>query len=122
MTTKQRSPNYELGDRYQNYYNQDYSLMQLSLIPDLVPSQPTAKKQANSRQLSLNILGSVATVPVSTKPKQALTTSQAWYNGKICTIIKRSKEEFDGLTIKICTIKTQSGQILEVPENHITVL
>jgi hypothetical protein len=119
MTTKQRSPNYELGDRYQNYYNQDYSLMQLSLIPDLVPSQPTAKKQANSRQLSLNILGSVATVPVSTKPKQALTTSQAWYNGKI---FKRSKEEFDGLTIKICTIKTQSGQILEVPENHITVL
>jgi hypothetical protein len=58
----------------------------------------------------------------SGKYGQYLLFAQAWYNGKICTIIKRSKEEFDGLTIKICTIKTQSGQILEVPENHITVL
>jgi hypothetical protein len=96
--------------------------MQLSLIPDLVPAQTTAKKQANTRQLSLNILGSVATVPANTKPKQALTSSQVWYNGKLCTVIKRSKEEFDGITIKICTIKTQSGEVLEVPENHITVL
>ena len=96
--------------------------MQLSLIPDLVPAQTTAQKQTASRQLTLNILGSVATVPVDTKPKQALTTSQAWYNGKLCTVIKRSKEEFDGLTIKICTIKTQSGEVIEVPENHITVL
>lgn len=96
--------------------------MQLSLIPDLVPAQTTAKKQANSRQLTLNILGSVATVPANTKPKQVLSTSQAWYNGKLCTVIKRSKEEFDGLIIKICTIKTQSGEVLEVPENHITIL
>ncbi|OYQ67571.1 hypothetical protein B9G53_01055 [Pseudanabaena sp. SR411] len=96
--------------------------MQLSLIPDLVPAQTTAPKQTASRQLTLNILGSVATVPADTKPKQALTTSQAWYNGKLCTIIKRSKEEFDGLIIKICTIKTQSGEVLEVPENHITIL
>jgi hypothetical protein len=96
--------------------------MQLSLIPDLVPAQTTGKKQANTRQLSLNILGSVATVPANTKPKQALTSSQVWYNGKLCTVIKRSKEEFDGITIKICTIKTQSGEVLEVPENHITVL
>lgn len=96
--------------------------MQLSLIPDLVPSKTTAQKQANSRQLSLNILGSVATVPANTKPKQALTTSQAWYNGKLCTIIKRSKEDFDGLILKICTIKTNFGEVLEVPENHITIL
>lgn len=96
--------------------------MQLSLIPDLVPAQTTAKKQANSRQLSLNILGSVATVPVSTKPKQVLSTSEAWYNGKLCTVLKRSKEDFDGVVIKICTIKTQSGEVLDVPENHITVL
>ena len=96
--------------------------MQLSLIPDLVPVQTTAPKQANSRQLSLNILGSVATVPVDTKTKQALSTSQAWYNGKLCTVIKRSKEEFDGLIIKICTIKTQSGEVIEVPENHLTIL
>ncbi len=96
--------------------------MQLSLIPDLVPAKATAKKQANSRQLSLNILGSVATVAANTKPKQALTTSQAWYNGKLCTVVKLSKEEFDGLIIKICTIKTQSGEVLEVPENHLTVL
>jgi len=96
--------------------------MQLSLIPDLVPAQTTDPKQTASRQLTLNILGSVATVPADTKPKQALTTSQAWYNGKLCTVIKRSREEFDGLIIKICTIKTQSGEAIEVPENHITVL
>jgi hypothetical protein len=96
--------------------------MQLSLIPDLVPTKTTDKKYANSRQLSLNILGSIATVPTDTKPKQALTTSQAWYNGKLCTIIKRSKEEFDGLILKICTIKTNFGEVLEVPEQHITVL
>jgi hypothetical protein len=96
--------------------------MQLSLIPDLVPSQPTAPKTKAVRQLSLNILGSVATVPVDTKPKQALTNSQAWYNGKLCTVIKRGKEEFDGLIIRICTIKTHSGEVLEVPENHVTIL
>ncbi len=96
--------------------------MQLSLIPDLVPAKTTAKKTANSRQLSLNVLGSVATVPANTKPKQALTTSQAWYNGKLCTVIKRSKEDFDGLILKICTIKTNFGEVLEVPENHITIL
>lgn len=96
--------------------------MQLSLIPDLVPAQNTPKNQPSTRQLSLNILGSIATVPTDSKPKQALTTSQAWYNGKICTVIKRSKEEFDGLIIKICTIKTQSDEVLEVPENHITIL
>lgn len=96
--------------------------MQLSLIPDLVPAQSAAPQKANSRQLTLNILGSVATVPVNAKPKQALTTSQVWYNGKICTIIKRCKEEFDGLVIKICLIKLDNGQTLEVPENHLTVL
>lgn len=96
--------------------------MQLSLIPDLVPSQAASKKSVAVRQLSLNVLGSVAKVPVNTKPKQVLSTSEAWYNGKICRVIKRSKEEFDGLIIKICTIKTQSGEVLEVPENHLTIL
>ncbi|WP_055076881.1 hypothetical protein [Pseudanabaena sp. 'Roaring Creek'] len=96
--------------------------MQLSLIPDLVPAQTTVQQQATSRQLSLNILGSVATVPASTKPKQILSTSEAWYNGKLCTVLKRSKEELDGLTFKICTIKTHCGQVLDVPENHVTIL
>jgi len=96
--------------------------MQLSLIPDLVPAKIESKKQTATRQLTLNILGSVATVPVNSKPKQALTTSQVWYNGKICTIIKRCKEEFDGLIIKICLVKLENGQTLEVPENHLTVL
>lgn len=96
--------------------------MQLSLIPDLVPAQKNIKKQTAIRQLSLNILGSIATVPADTKNKQALSTSEAWYNGKLCKIIKRSKQDFDGLEFKICLIKFESGQTLEVPESHLTVL
>lgn len=96
--------------------------MQLSLIPDLVSEQPQQKKQASSRQLSLNILGSVATVPADTRPKQVLSTSEAWYKGKLCTVLRRSREDFDGVIIKICTIKTQCGEMLDVPENHVTIL
>jgi hypothetical protein len=92
--------------------------MQLSLIPDLVSEQPQQKKQASSRQLSLNILGSVA----DTRPKQVLSTSEAWYKGKLCTVLRRSREDFDGVIIKICTIKTQCGEVLDVPENHVTIL
>ena len=96
--------------------------MQLSLIPDLIPVKKHTQKDVAVRQLSLNILGSIATVPANTKPKQALTTSQAWYNGRLCTIIKRSKEDFDGLMIKVCLVKFENGQTLEIPENHLTVL
>jgi len=96
--------------------------MQLSLIPDLVPAKIESKKQTATRQLTLNILGSVATVPVDTIKKQALTTSQAWYKGRICQVVKRCIEEFDGLIIKICLIKFDNGQTLEVPESHLTVL
>lgn len=96
--------------------------MQLSLIPDLVPSKIEQKQQISTRQLSLNILGSVATVPANKSKKQALTTSQAWYKGKICQVVKRCQENFDGLTIKICLIKFDDGQTLEVLENHLTVL
>lgn len=96
--------------------------MQLSLIPYLVPAQTTIQKQLSARQLSLNILGSIATMPVDTKPKQALTKSQAWYNGKLCTVIKRFAEDCDGLKIKLCTIQLENGDRLDVPENHITVL
>lgn len=96
--------------------------MQLSLIPDLVPSQATYKKSTATRQLSLNVLGSVATVPANTKPKQVLSTSQAWYNGKLCTVTKRFAETLDGLTIKLCTIRLENGKLFDVPENHITIL
>lgn len=95
--------------------------MQLSLIPDLVQPQ-TFKAAKTTQQLSLNVLGSIATVPANTKPKQVLSTATAWYQGQICTVIKRYTEEMDGLKIKLCTIKTELGRLLEVPENHITVL
>ncbi|PZU92573.1 MAG: hypothetical protein DCE90_17990 [Pseudanabaena sp.] len=97
-------------------------MTQLSLIPDLVPAKAEKKAQTSARQLTLNILGSVATVPANTKPKQVLSTSEAWYNGKLCTVLKRSKEDFDGVVIKICTIRTHCGGVLDVPENHITIL
>lgn len=96
--------------------------MQLSLIPDIVAPVISTKKATAAKQLSLNVLGSVATVVADKKPKQALTKSEAWYNGKLCTVVKRFTEDFDGLIIKLCAIKTQSGEVLEVPENHITVL
>lgn len=95
--------------------------MQLSLIPDLVEPK-ASKKSIRTQQLSLNVLGSIATVPANTKPKQVLSASTAWYQGQICTVIKRYTEDLDGLKIKLCTIKTESGKRIEVPENHITVL
>jgi hypothetical protein len=96
--------------------------MQLSLIPDIVSAEPTAKVQSNARQLSLNILGSIATVPADTKPKQVLSNSQAWYQGRLCKVVKRYSESFDGLTLKLCTIKLESGDLLDVPQDHITIL
>jgi hypothetical protein len=96
--------------------------MQLSLIPDLVAHDATQKTATNSRQLSLNILGAVATVPADKKPKQALTTSSAWYNGRICTVVKRLTENIDGLTLKLCVIRFDDGSSATVPADHLTVL
>lgn len=52
--------------------------MQLSLIPDLVPAKALPKKQAG-KQLTLNILGTVAPAPVVTEKKKPLTAPDEWF-------------------------------------------
>lgn len=96
-------------------------MKQLSLLPEVPETE--ILQAAKVEQLSLlkgsDYLGRKGSSP---PPKQALTTSKCWYQGKCGEIVKRFSEDFDGMKLKFCRVKFDDGTFKEVLENHLTIL